>query len=430
MTCTDFYRDRAVYDDALDTPTASSCAADALAIQCIGKSFFDSYGTFPRTRYSHGFNLAWNNASGYNTLATTVPLACKAIGAGNLETWEYGNEPDLYIGKWRPTNWTEAEYVAEWLNGTAQIRSRIQEACPELASPEFFNFLAPSLSSPGSKLRPAEIFDDGLNSDHKLKQISLHNYITGATSPGVTLQNSLLNHSSTVASLNKHVATAANLSSIPDLAGVPYILGEHNSLYGGGRAGLSDVFGSALWVLDFVSYGASTGVIKRMHFHQSTTAPYAAWTPTGVNASTHPSYYGKLAAARFLGDSSNVSVSQLGLPGASPFESAYAAYDRNSRALKRLAVINMREYNSTQRSRPVQTYNFSIAPSSTWTVERLTAPGAEVTTGATFNGCAYEYATLGLPLQVNETVEVVSAAADGTLQVGLQDSEAAVLSMN
>ncbi|KAJ9606337.1 hypothetical protein H2200_009298 [Cladophialophora chaetospira] len=423
-------QDRAIYDDSLVTATASSCSADALAIQCIGKSFFDSYGTFPRTRYSHGFNLAWNNASGYNTLAATVPLACKAIGAGKLENWEYGNEPDLYMGKWRPSNWTEAEYVAEWQNGTSQIRSLLQEACPKLASQKYFNFMAPSLSSPGSKLRPTEIFNDTLNSGHSLEQISVHNYITGATSPGVTLQNSLLNHSSTVASLNKHVATAANLSSIPDLAGVPYILGEHNSLYGGGRAGLSDVFGSALWVLDSVSYGASTEVIRRMHFHQSTTAPYAAWTPTGVNASTHPSYYGKLAAARFLGDSTTVSVSEIALPDSSPFESAYAIYDRQSRGLKRLAVINMREYNSTQSSRPVQTYSFIVAPSSSWTVERLTAPGAEVTTGVTFNGYAYESATLGLPRKIDGTVEVLSAASDGTLQFALQDSEAAILSLN
>jgi hypothetical protein len=402
-----------------------------LAIQCIGKSFFDSYGSFPRTRYSHGFNLAWNNASGYNTLAATVPLACKAIGAQNLETWEYGNEPDLYLGKWRPENWTEADYVTEWENGTSHIYSYLQQACPELVSPNLFTFMAPSLSSPGSKLRPTTIFSDGLDSNHTVKQISLHNYITGATSPGVTLQNSLLNHTSTVASIAKHVAAAASLASTPDLAGVPYILGEHNSLYGGGRAGLSDVFGSALWVLDFVSHGASTGAIKRMHFHQSVGAPYAAWTPTGVNASTHPPYYGKLAAASFLGASAGVSVMELALPGASPFESAYAAYDTRGGSLRRLAVVNMREFNSTETSpRPARDYCFHVAPSSCWTVRRLTAAGSDVTTGVTFNGYAYEFDTLGVASQVNATVEVLSAAPDGTLQLSLQDSEAAVLSLN
>jgi hypothetical protein len=288
--------------------------------------------------------------------------------------------------------------------------------------------MAPSLSSPGSKLRPATIFNDGLNADLTVRQISLHNYITGATSPGVTLQNSLLNHTSTVASLNKHVAAANNLSSNPDLANVPYILGEHNSLYGGGRSGLSDVFGSALWVLDFVAYGASTGVVKRMHFHQSVGAPYAAWTPTGVNASTHPSYYGKLAAARFLGDSTKVSVSEIALPSQSPFESAYAAYDRRSKRLQRLAVVNMREFNSTQTTtRELREYSFSVAPSSSWTIERLTASGSDVTTGVTFNGFAYEFATLGLPNLVATTAENISANQSGMLTVGVHDSEAVIL---
>jgi len=423
-------RDRAIYDDSLETPLASSCAADPLAVLCIGKSFFDSYGTIPRTRYSHGFNLAANNVSGYNTLVATVPLACKAIGTQQLETWEYGNEPNLYVKKWRPSDWSESDYVTEWQNGTSLIYSLLQQACPDLATQSVYNFMDQTLGRPGSKLEPPRIFADGLNSNHIVKQISVHNYIAGANSPGVTLQDSLLNHTATVASLQKHVAVAESLAADADLSGVPYILGEDNSLYGGGRAGLSDVFGSALWVLDFVSYGASTGLIKRMHFHQSAGAPYAAWTPTGANAATHPSYYGKLAAARFLGDSSTVSVSAIDLSGGDEFESAYGAYDAVSGDLQRLAVVNMHEHNSTQSSRSAWTYTFSVTPSTQWTAERLTAPGADATSSVTFNGFAYEYDTLGLPKQVNDTVEVVAAAADGSLQVTVQDSEAVVLSIN
>jgi hypothetical protein len=69
------------------------------------------------------FNLAANNISGSRTLDQTVPLACKAIGSQQLEVWELGNEPDLFRGKWRPANWNESEYVAEWLNGTSRIRT-------------------------------------------------------------------------------------------------------------------------------------------------------------------------------------------------------------------------------------------------------------------------------------------------------------------
>src|SRR3954452_23154286 len=91
-------QDRAIYDPTLTTATATSCSADPKAILCISDAFFESYRTFPNTYYLHGFNLAANNVSGYNTVQQTAPLACKAIGS-QLLMWEYGNEPDLYRGK-------------------------------------------------------------------------------------------------------------------------------------------------------------------------------------------------------------------------------------------------------------------------------------------------------------------------------------------
>ena len=209
--------------------------------------------------------MAANNASGYATLAQTVPLACKAIGSW-LSIWEYGNEPDLYLGKWRPSSWNVSQYVAEWLNGTSHITQYLQSACPELGTPKF---MAPSFSSPGSAYSQVGAFQDGLDSQDAVGQKSLHNYITGATSPGVTLQGTLMNHTITVNSLKKHVAAANSLAAIDPK---PYVIGECNSLYGGGAAGLSDTFGAALWVMDFTLYAASTGVIERLHYHRKRTS--------------------------------------------------------------------------------------------------------------------------------------------------------------
>lgn len=304
----------------------------------------------------------------------------------------------------------------------------MQQHCPELATPEKFNFMAPSVSSPGSRLKPVTIFNDGEDTKNIVKQISVHNYITGVNSPGVTLQNSLMNHVSTVNSINNHVRTAQSLATIPGLENVPYIQGEQNSLYGGGRPGLSNVYGSALWALDYILQAASTGIIKRLHFHQSLGASYSAWYPVGVNSTTNPSYYGKLAAAVFMGKSDERYV--LPLPEAvnSSFESAYAGYDAKTGRLNRLAIINMNEFNSTQpaNTRESKTYEFKV-PSSTWKVERLTAPGADITTGVTFGGYAYEYATLGKPKAVVYRSEVLAVAGARTLKVKVPASEAAIL---
>lgn len=67
--------------------------------------FLDSYSASPEgTTCSHNYNLLETNASGYNTLQGTVPVACNAL-RGQLNVREVGNEPDLYMEKWRPSNW-------------------------------------------------------------------------------------------------------------------------------------------------------------------------------------------------------------------------------------------------------------------------------------------------------------------------------------
>jgi hypothetical protein len=412
------FRDRAIYDPNLSEPLASSCDADPSAILCIGDSFFDSYGTFPNTKYSHGFNLAANNASGAATLTATVPLACKALEGGLLNVWEYGNEPDLYRGKWRSSTWSSSNYVSEWESGTNTIASLLKQHCPDLAN----GYMAPSVSSPGSALSPPSIFADGIDSSKEVAQISVHNYITGATSPGVTLQGTLMNHTVTANSINNQVSTAKALSGYS----ANYVIGETNSLYGGGAGGLSNVFGAALWVLDFVNYAASTGVIKRLHFHQSVGAAYSAWTPSGT-PSTNTPYYGKLAAATFLGNSSTVQVTQLSLPSGSPLESAYSASVGGT--IERLAVLNMREFTSTTGgTRPSQTYTFSVPAGSTWYLQRLTAAGADVTSGVTYNGYAYNYSSLGLPSRVSgiTTNQVATASSSGKLTITVQNTEAVI----
>lgn len=420
-------QDRAIYDPALKSPTARSCSADPKAIQCIGPSFFHSYRTFPDTFYSHGFNLAANNVSGYQTLKQTVRLACKAIGS-RINVWELGNESNLF-SQWRPSGWTVSDYVGEWLNGTSHIATYLQEACPELGPP---SFMAPSFSTVNSAFSPVTAFQDGLNSNQTITQISVHNYISGATKPGVTLQGTLMNHSVTVRSLTKHVNAANALASIDPAA---YILGECNSLYGGGASGLSNVFGAALWVLDFTLHAASTGVIHRLHFHQAANAAYGAWSPiSSVSGppATHPPYYGKLAAARFLGASNTTTVVEIPL-SSTPHESAYAAYKGGD--LARFAILNMKEYNvSSTVKRPVATYNFALSGDmveSKWKVERLTAPGSDVTSNVTFGGYAYEYSTLGKGVKVNSTAakETVQTGKDGVLTIGVSNSEAVVLTL-
>jgi len=150
----------------------------------IGPSYFESYNTWPNTKFIHGFNmgLGGKNSAGWATLINTVPLACKALGGGKLLWWEYGNEPDLFStsaqGAVRPSDWNEATYVSQWLNGTRAIKAALQSACPDLTSNSTYGYLAPSFAGTGNHLKPVKTFQSGITADQDIKLISSHKLVS------------------------------------------------------------------------------------------------------------------------------------------------------------------------------------------------------------------------------------------------------------
>src|SRR3954462_11542286 len=109
-----------------------------------------------------------------------------------------------------------------------------------------------------------------------------------------------MNHTNTVRSISSQVALLKSLS----YTGIPFILGETNSLYNQGKPGLSNSFGAALWGLDFNLWCAANN-ISRVHMHQGTNYRYQSWQPVETSLGTlgtKPPYYGNIAVAAFLGN--------------------------------------------------------------------------------------------------------------------------------
>ncbi|KAK3950484.1 hypothetical protein QBC32DRAFT_326117 [Pseudoneurospora amorphoporcata] len=388
----------------------------------IGPSFFESYNTFKNTKFIHGFNLGLggNGTSGWQTLLDTVPLACKALGRRKLFAWEYGNEPDLFpisgTGPVRPPSWNEAEYVDQWLNGTRMIHKLLEKNCPGLAKSGTYGYIAPSFAGLAYKLNAPKAWGEGLNEDKNIKLFSPHNYISGATSPGVTLQGTLMNHSVTKASVDAHIVQYDEIKAI-DPEAPPLIFGETNSLYHQGRPGLSNTFGAALWGVDFNLYSASVG-FKRVHMHMGTNYRYASWQPiatTKAAIGTKAPYYGNIAVASFLApppssrhprSTSLATVKHLPITS-TPFLSAYAAY--HSTTLTRLMLINLQTYNTTASGeglvplppsslapRPSVTFNFTLPAAylkdkKDVVVKRLMANGSDAITGITWDAWSYNW---------------------------------------
>lgn len=250
-----------------------------------------------------------------------------------------------------------------------------------------------------------------------------------ATNPGISLQGTLMNHSSIMRSLAAHVTLAAELRNFTT---VPYVLGETNSLSGGGATGLSNVFGSALWVVDYSLYAASQGIL-RAHFHQSVTSPYAAWTPNGT-LTTNPPYYGNIMVNAAIGSAPGTVIAPLELQTINDDRvSAYVLYDHGGKTLPRVVILNMREWISTAvGTRPALNVTLAVpAGANGARVERLAAAGANVTTGITYAGTSYDYdLAQGQPTVVDEAASRETVLVDSsakTISVDIPDSQGVVL---
>ena len=247
-----------------------------------------------------------------------------------------------------------------------------------------------------------------------------------ATGTGVSLQATLMNHTSIVKSISNHVKVAQRMKAYTN---VQYVMGETNSLSGGGASGLSDVFGAALWVVDYTLWQATQN-IQRVHFHESGTSPYAAWSPSTVPPTTNAPYYGNIMVAAAVGSAPDTSIAYLDVGDGDSTVSGYVLYEGDQ--LARVVVLNMLEYTSTSGSaRSSETFTINVPTSVRGAkVERLTAAGADVKTNITLGGVSYDYGLAnGKPVTVNKkaAAEQVKVSSPGSLKVTVQATEGVVL---
>lgn len=144
----------------------------------IGPSYFESYSTWPGTKFSHGFNMGKNDTAAMDTLLATVPLACKALQNGKLMDWELGNEPDLFKTTTphavRPADWSDSDYVAEWLSKTRAMKRTMAKSCPDMATASTYQYLAPSFAGLTTSLNAVTTWQDGLDADQDISLNSMH----------------------------------------------------------------------------------------------------------------------------------------------------------------------------------------------------------------------------------------------------------------
>jgi len=352
-------------------------------------------------RFSLGVNLGSDNV---NLAMEQATAYMNQMPAGSVEAIEIGNEPDLYAFKGiRPSPYRYANYLADFNTWTTNIAPLL---------PSGTKFLGPAWASPSS-LSNAESYDS--TEAAVLATVTQHYYVADGKAS---------NPSDIMLQPNSATAGAAIMAPAVITAhqyGVPFRLGEMNSLFDGGEAGISNAFETALWSVDAMFEYGNIG-LDGVNWHFGTNAIYAPFaikvkTSSAGSAyslsSVTPLYYGLLFFQAATGNGTHLLPVTLDTQANLK---AWATMDASG--TPRLTIINKDE-NATGTVNVVNT-GYSHAQ-----VYRLAAPNYLATSGVTFAGQTFDKSPDGT-IQGTQTVETVDAA-NGIFQIPMPITSAALV---
>ncbi|KAJ5745752.1 hypothetical protein N7520_010934 [Penicillium odoratum] len=419
--------DRAIYNASQTKSIILSAEFDnGIPLEVyVGPTLFEGFESFPGVPWTFQVNLANNKSNALENALAEARVALSHI-KGNLVALEIGNEPDLYPGAVRALNYSTADYLREWTYFADAISNQVMRG-NSYGLDYWRIFQALTFADKGDGFSTAEAFHDGIDETGHVKTVSLHQYASG-NQAWVRLQNSFMNHTAIAGNLTQYIPDMeATYAADPRIT---FLLGETNSDYVNlNMAQVEGVFGSSLWLLDYLLYGMSMN-ISRFNLIQGTTFGYTGWIPVEYNGQApgiRPPLYGQLVAADVIGRHENVQVQSLDL-GLWDL-SAYAVYE--SGILSRYVVINLDEWNvTTSYARPTRQVSLSV-PREVLSGEimRLSGPGAGSDTGITWGGYSWNYTTGGRLEKSGEQQTQLVYPRGGYVNLDIPSTEAVVVEL-
>ena len=272
----------------------------------------------------------------------------------NLLAIQFGNEPDGY-GSWNPKRtspYTFQQYLVQWKSYFSSVRS--QTPAVPLAGPD-----VAYQSSWIAAFAPVE--------KANVKLLDGHYYQNGPASRTDLTVDSLF----TPMPPYKNYFSVINNAAVS--AKLPWRISECNSINGGGLTGVSDVFGAALWGLDFM-WTLAENNCSGVNFHGGTGGPYSPFYVSGGVTLPRPLYYAFLAF-------------KYGAYGDTilPAKLSTTKYKFSAYASVKSGVTYVTLINKDQKQQLSVNLQFSNTASSAQ-VARLKAPSIMSTSGVTFCG--------------------------------------------
>ena len=128
----DFYNRDHVTWDASQTASQSYTGSSSNGIPIgltVGPDFLTGIDNFPGVKWTWMLQLV-NNTDAGRANAIDFGKALMQHFKENLTSLEIGNEPDMYAGSVRPSNYTAADYTQEWLPYAQQVSDELLKNNP------------------------------------------------------------------------------------------------------------------------------------------------------------------------------------------------------------------------------------------------------------------------------------------------------------
>ncbi|OZJ05201.1 hypothetical protein BZG36_02443 [Bifiguratus adelaidae] len=320
----------------------------------FGPRFFDILAQITaqiNTTWTMGLNLAtaYPNA---DQVVGMVEAAQKTLG-NQLVGLELGNEPDQYglaLYHVRTRKWNIEEYVHQF----------------QVFSTDIQNNLTRQLSSPlwrGAVFGYSWSIDELLQTDYlrlvrpEINAITRHAYAESACflNQSIPSMQALVNKTNTRRMMSKYIT---EIQKTVD-NGIPYVMGETNSISCYGYPGISDTFGSAVWLVDFLLQLAAHNVSQAL-VHSTVRASYSVIAPTSWDTRvnhpsqwvTKPVFYGMLVVAEALATTRQAIISEIDTVGGNADGlSAYVIYDRGQ--ISSLVLVSFQLTGSASSYHPI-----------------------------------------------------------------------------
>ncbi|KAL2439013.1 hypothetical protein ABEF95_015475 [Exophiala dermatitidis] len=401
----------------------------------IGPRFFEVINRFPsNTPITFGLNLAYEEDDYIDQITTMASQAVERLNDVNLVSFEIGNEPDLYLQNgFRTGSWGGQAYTQQWLDRASAVWQQVLK--PKGLPSNFFEPGA-TASTIGTTFQIQDLDSSGItvkangSSNSYVASWNQHDYYYYV---GVSTYPLTQYHFMTLSTTNDQFAAWEEQITQAENTGYPYALREMGVVGPIGMEDMTDVFGAALWSLNFLFYAASLN-ISSVQMHMTDNSNASAWQPIeyyGNQPFVRPNYYAFAAFDQTIGPTCQAQVGGYVLHNMSdPYGGRIAAYSvYQDSKLSSVVLINANPVNVSESDKPSLTFELTLPTEFAGKdlyLAYLTNDGADAKHGTTWNGISYEKSGDGTPTRVNDTVEAITIGHGGLVNVTVRDSQAVI----